>query len=98
MRQAFAGPFDPVQFPDKRAAKALVNDRIIVFHGGSDQRVHRSNAEMIFAEARAGLTGPAQEAQHVGSEARHNAGPFLTRLFAGVSNRRVRQAPRLERP
>jgi poly(hydroxyalkanoate) depolymerase family esterase len=41
--------------------------RTIVFHGASDQRVHPSNAEMILAEARAGLTGPAQETQHVGS-------------------------------
>jgi hypothetical protein len=94
MRQAFAGPFDPVQFPDKRAAKALVNDRIIVFQVGPIKGCIRRT----LAETRAGLTGPAQEAQHVGSEARHNAGPFLTRLFAGVSNRRVRQAPRLERP
>ena len=41
--------------------------RTIVFHGASDQRVHPSNAETILAEARAGLTGPAQETQHVGS-------------------------------
>jgi poly(hydroxyalkanoate) depolymerase family esterase len=41
--------------------------RTIIFHGASDQRVHPSNAETILAEARAGLTGPAQEAQHVGS-------------------------------
>jgi poly(hydroxyalkanoate) depolymerase family esterase len=41
--------------------------RTIVFHGASDQMVHPSNAEMIIAEARAGLTGPAQETQHDGS-------------------------------
>ena len=41
--------------------------RTIVFHGASDQRVHPSNAETILAEARAGLTSPAQETQHVGS-------------------------------
>jgi poly(hydroxyalkanoate) depolymerase family esterase len=41
--------------------------RTIVFHGASDQRVHPSNAEMILAEARAGLTGLAQETQHAGS-------------------------------
>jgi poly(3-hydroxybutyrate) depolymerase len=41
--------------------------RTIVFHGGSDQMVHPSNAEMILVEARASLTGPAQETQHVGS-------------------------------
>ena len=41
--------------------------RTIVFHGASDQMVHPSNAEMIVAEARASLTGPAQETQHDGS-------------------------------
>lgn len=41
--------------------------RTIVFHGAADQRVHPSNAERILAEARAGLTGPAQETQHDGS-------------------------------
>jgi poly(hydroxyalkanoate) depolymerase family esterase len=41
--------------------------RTIVFHGASDQRVHPSNAEMIVAEARAGLTDLAQETQHDGS-------------------------------
>jgi poly(hydroxyalkanoate) depolymerase family esterase len=41
--------------------------RTIVFHGASDQRVHPSNAETILAEARAGLTDPAQETQHSGS-------------------------------
>lgn len=41
--------------------------RTIVFHGASDQRVHPSNAERILAEARAGLTDPAQETQHDGS-------------------------------
>ena len=40
--------------------------RTIVFHGASDQMVHPSNAEMILAEARTGLTGPAQETQHDG--------------------------------
>ena len=37
--------------------------RTIVFHGASDQRVHSSNAEMIVAEARAGLKGFTQETQ-----------------------------------
>jgi poly(hydroxyalkanoate) depolymerase family esterase len=41
--------------------------RTIVFHGASDQMVHPSNAEMILAETRAGLTGPAQETQLAGS-------------------------------
>jgi len=41
--------------------------RTIVFHGAFDQKVHPSNAEMILAEARAGLSNPAQETQHDGS-------------------------------
>ena len=41
--------------------------RTIVFHGAFDQKVHPSNAEMILAEARAGLSDPAQETQHDGS-------------------------------
>ena len=41
--------------------------RTIVFHGASDQRVHPSNAEIILAEARSGLTGPVQETQLAGS-------------------------------
>ena len=41
--------------------------RTIVFHGAFDQKVHPSNAEMILAEARAGLSDPVQETQHDGS-------------------------------
>jgi poly(hydroxyalkanoate) depolymerase family esterase len=41
--------------------------RTIVFHGGSDQTVHPSNAETILAEARAGLAHPTRETQHDGS-------------------------------
>jgi len=37
--------------------------RTIVFHGGSDQTVHPSNAEAIVAAARAGLKEAAQETQ-----------------------------------
>jgi poly(hydroxyalkanoate) depolymerase family esterase len=40
--------------------------RIIVFHGAADQSVHPSNAEMILADARAGLTGSARETQQEG--------------------------------
>jgi poly(hydroxyalkanoate) depolymerase family esterase len=41
--------------------------RTIVFHGAADQRVHPSNAEMILAEARAGLAHPTRETRHAGS-------------------------------
>ena len=41
--------------------------RIIVFHGSADQTVHPSNAELILAGARAGLTGPPRETQQEGS-------------------------------
>ena len=41
--------------------------RTIVFHGASDQTVHPSNSEVIFAEARADLTHPAQVTRHDGS-------------------------------
>ncbi|MGO9427503.1 extracellular catalytic domain type 1 short-chain-length polyhydroxyalkanoate depolymerase [Rhodoblastus sp.] len=53
----------------KQTRRKGANDRVrtIVFHGASDQTVHPSNAELIFAEARAGLTHPAQVTQHDGS-------------------------------
>jgi poly(3-hydroxybutyrate) depolymerase len=41
--------------------------RTIVFHGASDQIVHPSNAEMILAEARAGLADSSRETRHDGS-------------------------------
>ena len=41
--------------------------RTIVFHGAADQTVHPSNAEVILADARAGLTGPPRETQQEGS-------------------------------
>src|SRR5208283_3721232 len=37
--------------------------RTIVFHGASDKTVDPSNAEAIFADARAGLADPAHEVQ-----------------------------------
>ncbi len=40
--------------------------RTIVFHGMSDQTVHPSNAEMILADARAGLADPLRETQYNG--------------------------------
>src|SRR5208282_197626 len=41
--------------------------RTIVFHGASDQTVHPSNAETIFAAVRGGLTDLSQETKHDGS-------------------------------
>ena len=61
--------------------------RTIVFHGASDQRVHPSNAEIIVAEARAGLAGTAQETQHDGS-----AGGRC--LHSHRDHRRERRSPR----
>jgi poly(hydroxyalkanoate) depolymerase family esterase len=58
----------PVRAQRKSYAKSA-NGRVrtIVFHGASDQMVHPSNAEMIVAGARAGLTSPAQETRQDGS-------------------------------
>jgi poly(hydroxyalkanoate) depolymerase family esterase len=50
-----------------RAKSANGRVRTIVFHGASDQMVHPSNAEVILAGARAGLTGPAKETRQAGS-------------------------------
>jgi poly(hydroxyalkanoate) depolymerase family esterase len=53
----------------RKSRRNRANDhvRTIIFHGASDQTVHPSNAEMILAEARAGLAHPTQETQHDGS-------------------------------
>ena len=68
---AMSGASSPVAPPQRkrRLKKAQGRVRTIVFHGTSDQRVHPSNAEMIFAEARAGLadTTRTRETQHQGS-------------------------------
>ena len=61
-----SSPAAPVQ-RTSHLKSANGRSRTIVFHGASDQRVHPSNAEKILAEARAGVTGPAQETQHYGS-------------------------------
>ena len=61
-----SGPAAPAQ-TKSHLNSANGRSRTIVFHGASDQRVHPSNAERILAEARAGLTDPAQETQHDGS-------------------------------
>jgi len=50
----------------RRRDRANHHVRTIIFHGASDQTVHPSNAEMILAEARAGLAHPARETQYDG--------------------------------
>ncbi|MGH6795592.1 MAG: extracellular catalytic domain type 1 short-chain-length polyhydroxyalkanoate depolymerase [Methylocella sp.] len=61
-----SGPAAPAQRKSHlKSADGRV--RTIVFHGASDQIVHASNAEMIIAEARAGLADSAQVTQHDGS-------------------------------
>ncbi len=69
MASAFAAMKGAPVLAQRKSYPKSANGRVrtIVFHGVSDQLVHPSNAEAILAEARAGLTGPAQEAQHVGS-------------------------------
>jgi len=66
---AMSGASSPVAPPQRkrRLKRAKGRVRTIVFHGASDQRVHPSNAEMILAEARAGLAGTTRERQHKGS-------------------------------
>ena len=61
-----SSPAGPAQ-RKSRLKSAHGRVRTIVFHGASDQKVHPSNAEMILAQARAGLTGTTHETQHVGS-------------------------------
>ena len=66
---AMRGGSGPAAPPLKKTRRKGANDRVrtIVFHGASDQTVHPSNAELIFAEAHAGLNHPAQVTQHDGS-------------------------------
>jgi poly(hydroxyalkanoate) depolymerase family esterase len=67
---AMRGVSSPAAPTQRKGHLKSTNGRVrtIVFHGAFDQRVHPSNAEMIVAEARAGLADPAQETQHDGSE------------------------------
>jgi poly(hydroxyalkanoate) depolymerase family esterase len=50
----------------RRRKRANDHVRTIVFHGMSDQTVHPSNAEMILADARAGLADPLRETHYDG--------------------------------
>ena len=67
---AMRGTSSPAAPAQRKSHLKSANGRVrtIVFHGSSDQRVHPSNAEMIVADARAGLTNPAQETQDDGSK------------------------------
>jgi poly(hydroxyalkanoate) depolymerase family esterase len=72
MASAFAamrGATGPAVAAPRRVRLKSANGRVrtIVFHGASDQKVHPSNAEMILAGARVGLTGPTQETRQDGS-------------------------------
>jgi poly(hydroxyalkanoate) depolymerase family esterase len=66
---AMRGTSSPAAPAQRKSHLKSANGRVrtIVFHGASDQRVHPANAEMILAEARAGLTYPAQETQQYDS-------------------------------
>jgi poly(hydroxyalkanoate) depolymerase family esterase len=66
---AMRGSSSPAAPEQRKCHLKSANGRVrtIVFHGASDQIVHPSNAEMILAEARAGVTDPAQETRHDGS-------------------------------
>ena len=66
---AMRGASSPAAPAQRKSHRKGVNGRLrtIVFHGASDHKVHPSNAEMILAKARAGLTDAAQETRHDGS-------------------------------
>jgi poly(hydroxyalkanoate) depolymerase family esterase len=50
----------------RRARRGNERIRTIIFHGGSDQKVHPTNAELILAEARAGFSRFHKETQQRG--------------------------------
>jgi poly(hydroxyalkanoate) depolymerase family esterase len=66
---AMRGTSSPAAPAQRKSHLKSANGRVrtIVFHGASDQIVHPSNAEMILAEARAGLADSARETRHDGS-------------------------------
>ncbi len=66
---AMSGASSPVTPRPRKRRLRRTNGRVrtIIFHGASDQKVHPSNAEMILAEARAGLADTARELQQDGS-------------------------------
>ena len=63
---AMRGAANPAS-PRPRKKRANSRVRTIVFHGASDATVDPSNAEAIMADARSGLSGPAQELRRDGS-------------------------------
>ena len=66
---AMSGASSPTESPQRKRPiqKAKGHVRTIVFHGASDQKVHPSNGEMIFAEARADLADTTPDPQDDGS-------------------------------
>jgi poly(hydroxyalkanoate) depolymerase family esterase len=52
--------------PAQRKTRAKRHVPTIVFHGANDKTVDPSNAEMILADTRAAIAGPAREARHEG--------------------------------
>jgi len=81
---AMRGGRGPAATVLRKTHRKGANDRVrtIVFHGASDQTVHPSNAEMIFAESRACLAEPAQETQHDGSM---GGRAYTRRVIAGAN-------------
>jgi poly(hydroxyalkanoate) depolymerase family esterase len=69
MASAFAAMKGAPVLVQRKSYPKSANGRVrtIVFHGVSDQMVHPSNAEVIFAGARVGLTGTAKETRQAGS-------------------------------
>ncbi len=65
---AMRGTFSPPEPAQRKnhLKSAIGRVRTIVFHGTFDQKVHPSNAELILAEARAGLTDSGHEMRHDG--------------------------------
>jgi len=61
---AMGGNASPVAKAQRKARPNGARIRTIVFQGESDRTVHPSNAGLIFADARAGFPGAAQETQH----------------------------------
>ncbi len=61
---AMGGNSIPAAMAQRKTRQKGAPVRTIVFHGESDLTVHPSNAGLIVADARVGLAGAAQEAQH----------------------------------
>lgn len=66
-----------------RGAARRAKDRVrtIIFHGGSDQKVHPTNGELILAEARAGLSAHHQERTERGNA---NGRPYSRKVVSDM--------------